>query len=316
MIAVSIPCFKVKDQILAVLQSIPKDVQRIYVVDDCCPENTGDWVTAHCSDPRVRVLKHNQNQGVGGATLTGFTAAQRDGATIVVKLDGDGQMAAEEIPRLIKPILLGHADYCKGNRFYALQYLVQMPTIRLLGNSVLSFINKVSSGYWKVMDPTNGFVAIHVRVLSLLPVDEIAKGYFFESDMLYQLNIVRATIVDVPMPAHYGEEKSNLRISRVAVSFPARYVACFLKRIFYNYFLRDFNLGSAQFVGSVLLLTGGGLFGLQQWIHNSQLDRVTPTGTIMLAVLPMLVGFQLLLAAVNYDILNEPKNPVHKLLGD
>lgn len=314
MIAVSIPCYRVKNQIQSVLSSIPKEVGRIYVVDDACPEGSGAHVQNTCTDARVKVIRHEKNQGVGGATMTGFLAAMRDGATIVVKLDGDGQMDASEIPRLVRPIQLGQADYCKGNRFYALQYLTRMPRIRLLGNSVLSFVSKMSSGYWRVMDPTNGFVALHTAVLRLIPADTVAKDYFFESDMLYQLNIVRAVIADIPMAARYGDEKSNLQISRVALSFPLRYACRFIKRLFYNYFLRDFNLGTAQFLGALVLMTGGLVFGINQWLANSAINQVTPTGTIMLAVLPMILGFQLLLGAINYDILNEPRMPVHKLL--
>jgi dolichol-phosphate mannosyltransferase len=314
MIAVSIPCYRVKKQILSVIEEIPREVGKIYVVDDACPEHSGAWVNEKCKDPRVKVIVLDKNLGVGGATMAGFVAALADGANIVVKLDGDGQMSPSEIPRLIRPIQQGHADYTKGNRFYSLSHLGSMPRIRLLGNSILSFVSKMASGYYRTMDPTNGFIAIHTQVLSLLSTESIAKRYFFESDMLYQLNIVRAVITDVPMAARYGDEKSSLRISRVAVSFPLQYLWCFSKRIFYNYFLRDFNIGSAQLIAGLVLFLAGAVFGTNQWLTNSSMGIATPTGTIMLAILPMIVGFQLLLSALNYDILNEPRVTLHKLL--
>src|SRR4029079_4290005 len=143
--------------------------------------------------------------------LMGFAIALQEGADIVVKLDGDGQMDPAEIPRLVRPIQEQRADYTKGNRFYSPRSLKAMPAFRIMGNSALSFISKISSGYWHMMDPTNGFVALETRVLALLPAEKIDRGYFFESDMLFRLSTIRARVIDVPMPPKYGSEKSNLR---------------------------------------------------------------------------------------------------------
>src|SRR5262245_24513848 len=161
MIAVVIPCYRVKDQILSVLSGIGSEVSRIYVIDDHCPDDSAGWVQTHCRDPRVLVQRNSQNTGVGGATLAGFSMALRDGADIVVKLDGDGQMDPAEILRLVRPIQEQRADYAKGNRFYDPRSLKHMPFLRMIGNSALSFISKISSGYWHIMDPTNGFIALH-----------------------------------------------------------------------------------------------------------------------------------------------------------
>ena len=226
-IGVVIPCYKVSMQILAVIGGLDPQVDKIYVVDDCCPEQTGEMVRTNCSDPRVTVLRNAVNLGVGGATKTGYQAALADGIDIVVKLDGDGQMDPNEIPRLVKPILTHRADYTKGNRFFRLDDLTEMPKLRLIGNSMLSLINKLTSGYWQMMDPTNGYTAIHKAALSALPLHKVENRYFFESDMLFRLGIERAVIVDVPMRARYGGEKSNLKISRVAREFPLS-KACFL----------------------------------------------------------------------------------------
>jgi len=192
MIAVVIPCYQVEAQILGVLSAIGPECQAIYVVDDHCPEGTGDRVEADCRDPRVRVVRNDRNLGVGGATLAGYSAALADGAEVIVKLDGDGQMNPALIPHLVRPILEGDADYAKGNRFFELDGLEQMPRARLIGNSLLSFMSKLSSGYWNIFDPTNGFTAIHGAVARRIPVAKLSPGYFFESDLLFRLGILRA----------------------------------------------------------------------------------------------------------------------------
>lgn len=314
MLAVVIPSYRVKSQILGVLSAIGPEVQKVYVVDDACPEQSGRHVVQHCSDPRVEVLTHAANLGVGGATLTGFRKAAADGAAIVVKLDGDGQMNPSAIAKLVRPLQEGFADYAKGNRFFSPEFLSGMPLLRLVGNSALSFITKISSGYWRVMDPTNGFLALRTDVLPLLPLEKIDQSFFFESDLLFRLNTVRAVVVDVPIPAHYGEEKSNLRVWRVLFPFFFKHLSRFFKRVFYGYFLRDFNLGSLQLISGLAFTAFGVGFGAWVWWVNSHEGRLSPVGTVMLAALPVIIGIQLLLSAVQYDISNEPRTPLHKLV--
>lgn len=313
-VAVAIPCYGVREQILGVLASIGPHVDAIYVVDDACPEKTGDHVAGHCRDPRVKVLLNESNLGVGGATMRGYRAALADGMDIVVKLDGDGQMDAALIPALVRPIAEGRADYAKGNRFFDLEDLARMPRLRLFGNAVLSLVNKVASGYWDTMDPTNGFTAIHAAVARALPFDKIANDYFFESDMLFRLATLRAAVVDVPMPARYGDEKSNLRIGRVAFTFPGRYFVRALKRLFYGYFLRDFNAGTVQVVVGLPLLAFGAVFGAYHWWLSIETGAPATSGTIMVAALPILVGSQMLISALNYDIAHVPREALHPQL--
>ena len=200
-VAVVIPCYRVRRYILDVIRGIGPDVSAIFVVDDACPEQTAALIRQECTDGRVKVLTHAENQGVGGAMITGYKAALADGADVVVKIDGDGQMDPALIPRLIQPIVGGDADYTKGNRFYDLAFLRAMPKARLFGNAMLSFVNKMASGYWDIMDPTNGYSAIHRTALATLPLEKLDRGYFFESDMLFRLYTIRAVVRDVPMPA-------------------------------------------------------------------------------------------------------------------
>ena len=314
-IAVVIPCYKVTRHIIDVIAGIGAEVSRIYVVDDACPDGTGKHVQAHCTDPRVKVIFHEINQGVGGAVMTGYRAAIADSIDIIVKVDGDGQMDARLIPDFIGPILNGEADYTKGNRFFDLEEIRAMPGIRLFGNAVLSFLTKISSGYWDLFDPTNGYTAIHADVARHLPFNKISTRYFFETDMLFRLNIIRAVVVDVPMDAKYSDEVSNLRISKILGEFLFKHVRNFLKRIFYNYYLRDMSLASIELPMGIALLFAGSSFGLYQWIASAREGVATPAGTVMLSALPILMGVQLVLAFLAYDIASIPRIPRHNGLN-
>jgi dolichol-phosphate mannosyltransferase len=305
----------VRGRIGGVLAAIGPEVTRIYVVDDACPEKTGDYVEATVRDARVKVIRNASNLGVGGAVKAGMLAALADGADVIVKLDGDGQMDPALIPALVRPIAEERADYTKGNRFFELEDLAAMPKVRLFGNALLSLVNKAASGYWDLMDPTNGFVAIHARVAERLPLGKIADDYFFESDMLFRLGTLRAVALDMPMVARYDGAPSSLSIGNVALRFPPRYANRFFKRVFYNYFLRDFNAGTVQMVLAALLLLGGAAFGLWRWYLSVATGVPATSGTVMLAALPVLLGGHLLISAINFDIANVPRRPLHPLLG-
>lgn len=311
-IAVVIPSYRVTRHVLGVIAGIGPEVARIYVVDDKCPDGSGAFVRANCTDPRVTVLEHAENRGVGGAVMSGYRTAIADGAMVIVKLDGDGQMDPALIPDFVAPILAGEADYTKGNRFYDLEQIGAMPPVRLFGNALLSLMTKLSSGYWDLFDPTNGYTAIHADAARHLPLDKISERYFFETDMLFRLNTLHATVVDVPMDAVYGDETSNLKISKIATEFLAKHVRNFIKRLFYNYYLRNMSLASIELPLGVLLLAFGTTFGIRHWMQAIRTDIATPAGTVMLAALPVLMGAQLILAFLAYDIASVPRRPIHK----
>ena len=315
-IAVVIPCYGVRSHILDVIQAIGEDVERIYVVDDCCPEKTGDYVAAQTSDRRVRVLRNDSRSGVGGATLAGYRRALEDGCDVIVKLDGDGQMNPGIIPRLVNPVVAGKADYAKGNRFFRLEDLRAMPWVRLAGNGILSFLTKLSSGYWDLFDQTNGFTAIHATVARALPLDKISRCYFFESDMLFRLATIRAVVADVPMTARYAGGESNLRISRVVGPFLVKHTINTFKRLFYWYFLRSFNIASVELLLGFTLITFGGTVGVREWMRSAREQIDSSSGTVMLAALPVILGFQMLIAFQNYDMQSQPRTPLHPQLWD
>jgi len=308
--AVVIPCFKVARHIEAVVAALIGRVNHIYVVDDACPQRSGALVANRFAASDVTVLQHDRNRGVGAATVTGYRAALADGHAIVVKMDGDGQMDPNHLPALLAPLLRGEADYAKGNRFFDIYTLGDMPRTRLIGNACLSFVTKLSSGYWDVMDPTNGYTAIHRAALSRLPLDRLDTGYFFESDMLFRLSTIRAVVRDVPMPPRYGNENSSLRLGRVMLDFPRRHLTRTLKRFFYMYLLRDFNAGSISVLGGLVFVTFGAIFGARHWIISDRTGVAATTGTVMLSVLPIIIGAQLLLQALAFDVANMPKLPL------
>jgi len=246
--------------------------------------------------------------------MAGYREAIKDGADIIVKIDGDGQMDPALLPKIIFPLLKGKADYAKGNRFYDLAHIRRMPTVRLIGNAGLSLISKLSTGYWQTFDPTNGYTAIDARVADHLPFDRISQRYFFETDMLFRLNTLRAVVADVPMDACYGEEVSNLKIKDIIGEFFSKNMRNFFKRIFYNYFLRDMSLASLELLAGTALLSFGLVFGVVHWYSGFLSGQVTPTGTIMIASLSLLSGLQFMLAFFSYDIAATPTQPIGDLL--
>ncbi len=311
-IAVVIPCYKVTAHVGGLIPRIGPEVDAIFCVDDACPDESGRYIQNNVSDPRVKVIFHDKNQGVGGAMVTGYKAALADKADIIVKLDGDGQMNPAMIKAFTAPIAEGLCDYTKGNRFHRPDDLAGMPFIRLVGNALLSFLTKISSGYWHVFDPTNGYTAVHAAVLAEVPLEKISQGYFFESDMLFRLNIAQAVVRDIPMTAVYEDEQSNLKIGAVIPSFLCSHAKNFYKRIVYNYFLRDFSVASLELVAGTAFLLFGLIFGCIKWNEAADMGVTASAGTVMLSALPVLVGVQMLLSFLQFDMQARARPPIHK----
>jgi glycosyltransferase involved in cell wall biosynthesis len=305
-VTVVVPCYRVAREIEGVLRDMPDDVDRIIVVDDASPDNLRE-VLSTIKDPRLRVVRHWKNQGVGGATVTGMLAAIEERADVIVKCDGDGQMDPRDIPALVAPVARGAADHVKGSRYHHARALGTMPRWRFIGNIGLTFLTKLSSGYWNVLDPVNGFFATRADALDRIPLRSLSRRYFFESDLLVRLNIIEARVVDMPQPARYGSEHSSLSVSRALFSFPPRLFAGLVRRVFWRYLFYDVSpVAIFGITGSVLALFGLG-YGLWEWVWHAVQGVTTPPGTIMLAAVPFIFGFQLLLQAVILDIANTPR---------
>ena len=314
-VAVVIPCFRVSESLLEVISLIGPEISKIYVVDDCCPEDS-TRVINRLDEDRIYLIRNEKNLGVGGAVMRGYHQAIIDQMDIVVKIDGDAQMDPKLIPVFIAPIIRGEADYTKGNRFYELEQIHRMPVLRVIGNAGLSFVTKLSSGYWDIFDPSNGYTAISVPVLEKLPLYKIANRYFFESDMLFRLNILRAVVEDIPMDAKYGNEISNLKIFHVFFEFIYRHTVNLLRRIFYNYYLRDMSLASFELPAGVFLLIFGLYYGFTSSVDAARLGLPTTAGNVMIAAVSLISGLQLILAFLAYDIASVPKLVLHTRLLD
>jgi glycosyltransferase involved in cell wall biosynthesis len=314
-LAVVIPAYRVERELGGVLASIPAYVRHIIVVNDASPDRTAEVLAeaARC-DERISTVTHEQNQGVGGAMISGYKKALELGAQIVVKLDGDGQMSPDDIPALVAPLVSGQADFTKGNRFRDFRALSRMPFVRRLGNVGLSFMAKSATGYWNCFDPTNGFLAMRGEVLEQLPLEKIHKTYFFEISQLSQLYLLGACLRDVFIPARYANETSNLSITKVLVEFPPRLATVFLRRILLHYFLYDFSMGSIYLLVGLPLFLFGMIFGSIEWIHYASRYIPAPTGTVMLATLTVILGIQFLLSAISIDLQSVPREPLSRPL--
>lgn len=272
-VALVIPCYNVAAHIEQVITGIPDFISWIIAVDDCSRDDTGAILERLKTDiPQLICLRHEVNQGVGGAMMSGYRKALELGADIVVKLDGDGQMDPANIEALIKPILQGRAEFTKGNRFRDFRALRAMPLIRRVGNLGLSFVIKAASGYWNIFDPTNGFTAVRSETLAALDFSKIHPRYYFETSMLQELYLVNAVVQDVAMKARYGDEKSGLSIIKTLLEFPPRLLLAFFRRILLKYYLMDFNVASLYMLVGVPLVMAGTVYGLTNYYHYISLN--------------------------------------------
>ncbi|WP_193366838.1 glycosyltransferase family 2 protein [Pelagibius marinus] len=311
-IAVVIPCYYSAGTIEEVVRAVPGEVGAIICVDDASGDNQIDVLRKLASqEKRVEVLRHEKNRGVGAATISGYLRAIEKGARVIVKLDSDNQMNPAFIPAMAAPILSGEADYVKGNRFFDIERVRAMPGLRLFGNAGLTLMSRVSSGYWNVSDPTNGFTAIHADVAAILPLQKLHERYFFESDMLFRLNSFGARVIEQPIETRYGNEDSHLNIGHSLITFPFLHLRNFTKRLFYNYFLRGFDIASLYLLGGAALCFSGAMFGALTWMESARSGEPATTGTVMLSVTPLLLGFQLLLAFSHHDVARTPRTPIH-----
>jgi len=304
-IAVVIPAYKVAAQIQGVIAAVPRDVRHVLVVDDASPDDLRD-VLKKVNDPRLVVLRHDANRGVGAAMKTGFAKALELGADVVVKIDGDGQMDPRLIADFVRPLLEGRADLTKGNRFSDLAFIRKMPFVRRFGNLALSFLVKLASGYWHVFDPCNGYVAVRAEVLKRMLFRRLADRYFFEISFLCEAYFARAVLEDVPMTPVYAEEASSLKPSRIVFEFSPKLVVRTIRRILASYFLYDFNVVSLMLVAGFPLFVFGVVWSGYHWILVLQTGVLATTGTVVIGALSIILGFQLLLEGLVLDVQNEP----------
>lgn len=306
-VAAVVPAYKEEAMISTVIETMPEFVDHIVIVDDCSPDATSDVVRA-VGSPRVTLIRHEVNQGVGGAIITGHKAALELGADVNVIMAGDAQMDPQHLPALLDPVTDGGYGFAKANRFFAPESFEGMPRHRVFGNIVLSFMTKLASGYWHLFDPQNGYTAVRAEVLRNIPLEHVAKRYSFENDFLIHLNIQQVSAVDVPVPAVYGDEVSSIRLSKVVPELLDLLFRGYWRRIWYRYVLWSFSpIALLLFTG--LLLFGIGL-GISIWVAFLALGSVVATAaTVMLAALPLMIGTQMLISSLQLDIQASPSKP-------
>lgn len=311
-IRIIIPAYNTQMSIREVCIALPDWVDHIVIVNDQSSDKTPDIVQMlKAEQARIDIVDLQKNLGVGGAMKRGYQEALSQGADIIVKMDSDGQMDPAYLPQLLAPIISGNANYTKGNRFLHTTELKQMPFIRRLGNLGLSFMTKAATGYWNIFDPTNGYTAIDKYTLSRLDFGKVSDRYFFETSMLMELYNQRAVIKDVPIPARYQGEKSSLSTFKSFFEFSSKLWKGIFQRIGRQYFTSDFSAVSLFIFFGLLLFSFGLIWGIWHWVISIQTQVAATTGTVMLAVLPFILGFQFLIQALVLDIGNVPKEVIN-----
>jgi glycosyltransferase involved in cell wall biosynthesis len=303
-VCVVVPAYNEEKLIARVIETMPSFVDYIVVVDDHSLDDTSGRAR-EVGDVRAEVVRLEENQGVGGAILTGHRRAIELGADVSVVMAGDAQMDPDYLPQLLDPIAEEGFGFAKANRFYSSKSYHGMPRVRVIGNIALSFFTKLASGYWHLFDPQNGYTAVTTEALERLDLDSIAKRYEFENDLLINLSIADVPATDVPIPAVYADEVSHIRLRRVIPAITFLLVRGFCKRVVQKYVLRSFSpIALLLFTGLALMLWSIA-FGI--WVLYHTLGPETAsTGTVLLCVAPFLVAVQLLLNALSLDIQESP----------
>jgi glycosyltransferase involved in cell wall biosynthesis len=308
-IAAVVPAHNEQAHIAWVITSMPAYVDHIVVVDDASIDDTSRNARA-TGDPRLILIRHHCNTGVGGAVVDGHRRALAMGADIAVVMAGDGQMDPEYLPSLLDPIVDGRCDMAKANRFFSSRSFDGMPRYRIAGNVLLSFLNKVASGYWDLFDPQNGYVAIRREALEAISLEGISPGYSLENDVLISLNIVGARVADVPIPARYGTEVSGIRLRRVVPQMTSLLVRGFLRRIVRKYVLWSFSPVALFLFGGMVLAALGSAIGLWATVVSLGPPTASPAA-VLAAVAPLLLGINMLMAGLLLDIQEGRRLQVH-----
>lgn len=216
-VGVVVPAYNEEKLIVATLDSIPDYVDKIYVIDDASQDSTSALVRERAeTDDRVWLGVHEVNQGVGGAIATGYKKARDEGMDVAVVMAGDAQMDPDDLPALLDPVVTGQTDYSKGNRLFTGEAYKKIPKVRYFGNSALSLLTKIASGYWKVADSQTGYTAINKKALEAIDWDSMFKRYGQPNDVLVKLNVARFRVKDVPVkPVYNIGETSDIKIRKV-----------------------------------------------------------------------------------------------------
>jgi dolichol-phosphate mannosyltransferase len=309
-ISIVIPVYNVGDQIIGLIEKIPSFVDQIYVVDDKCPMNTGKKCEKlNHNNNKIKVLYNEKNLGVGGAVKFGYQESVKNNCELIVKIDGDNQMNPNEIKKLVDRLLTGY-DYVKGNRFLNKTEIINYPPVRFYGNIFLSFLSKLSTGYWNIFDTVNGFTCIKAKIVNKINLNEVDNGYFFETDLLFNLNLIKCRVADVPVTIKYFKDrKQNMSISKETIRFFYKNISRIKRRIIYQYFSNNFTIGSFFGITSFFLFLFSIFFGGYNWIkYGIILKLLAPTGIVILSFTSLIISILFLGVFLFIDSQNDPNN--------
>jgi glycosyltransferase involved in cell wall biosynthesis len=300
-VAVVVPAHNEQELIVATLQGIPGFVDRVLVVDDASTDETAERARSF-GDPRVEVIEHDANRGVGAAILTGYRRALAARMDATAVMAGDNQMDPDELEGLALPVVRGELDYAKANRLFTGRAWDLIPHSRYLGNAVLSLLTKIASGYWHIADSQAGYTVVSLPMLQLLDLDRIYVSYGFPNDMLVHLNVWNARVRDFPSRPIYGVgERSGIKIRRVVPRISLLLWKGFFWRLREKYVIRDFHpLVFFYGLGFLMTLAGLGL-GIAETVLRIMGHHITPA-TIVLVALLLISGSQFTLFAMWFDM--------------
>jgi glycosyltransferase involved in cell wall biosynthesis len=302
-VAVIVPAYNEEKLIGRVIETIPAFVDHIVVIDDASRDKTGEIVKA-CQNKEARLIyiRHEKNEGVGGAIATGYQWVRDQRKDIGVVMAGDAQMDPRDLPKLLDPVVEGEVDYAKGNRLFTGKAWNIIPRARYLGNAVLSFLTKIASGYWHVADSQSGYGATSLKVLETIDLDHIYRRYGMPNDFLVRLNVYQFRVRDVPVNPIYGiGERSGIKIYTVVFTLSFLLFKLFLWRIKEKYVIRDFHpLVLFYLLGFILTPIGVG-FGLYLLIYRMMIGTVAATSALFSAFFTI-SGLQSLFFAMWFDM--------------
>lgn len=306
-IGCTIPCYKGGKATINVINAALKHVDFIVLVDDRCPYNTGEKIEKlFVNSGKIKVLYNQRNIGVGGSTIKAMNYLIKKNYEIIVKVDADGQINPDLIPELISPLISGEFDAAKGNRLSSIDHVLSMPTLRLIGNLGLSFLNKLSTGYWELFDPTNGFIAFKNSTLRKVRLDKVDNRYFFESDLLFQCSLQNICFTQLPMKSVYEDQVTSLKPLREIVRFALKHFINFFKRIIYQYFLLDFNIGSLELISGSFISFLLFCFLIRIYLKGLINNQFATPGEANLIALLSIIASQLLIGFLYYDSTQQP----------
>ncbi len=304
-IAVVVPCYNEESQIEQVIATIPDYIDAIVVIDDVSRDNTVKVIErAQQGNPKVVLIKHDKNQGVGGAIASGYKWARDNNMDIAVVMAGDGQMDPDELPKLIEPIVNGETDYTKTNRLFYGDAFNQIPKVRYFGNSILSLLTKIASGYWHIADSQSGYTAIGKEPLQLIDWDKMYKRYGQPNDLLVRLNIYNFRVRDIiTKPVYNVGEKSKMKVHHVVFTIGWLLIKQFFFRLKEKYVIRDFHpLVFFYFFGFFLMAASIPLFVrfMYFWIAFNHIPKVN----FLAWMFAVIMGIQFILFAMWFDMDN------------